>query len=149
MDQMRSRGFVGADNLELKSLPADILTIVGEIACLGQIVVKVEKYLHILEGYGEGALVRTFEYKYNAFVRSRNNILRYDNAHRHPGHGDAHHKHLFNWRTGRELPGFPQWVGESGWPTLGEVLSEVEQWYYTHREELPNPDAYPELDTRG
>ncbi len=149
MDQMRSKGFVGTDNLALDDIGANILAMTGEIACRGQIVVRVEKYLEVLEGQGLDAYVQTFEYKYNAFVRGRNNILRYDNSHRFPDHGDAHHRHKYDWTSGKELSGFPEWVGEHGWPTLGEVLEEVERWYWENRDDLPEPDKYPELGTRG
>lgn len=147
MDQMRSRGFVGEDTLELEDIGADLLVMSGEIACLGGLVVRVEKYLEVLEGEGDDALVRTVEYKYNAFVRGHNNLLRYDNSHSFPGHADSHHKHEFDWRTGRHLPGFPAWVGEDRWPTLGAVLEELELWYWGNREVLP--EGYPELGLRG
>ena len=149
MAQMRSRGFLGTDELDLDDIGANILRMVGEIACRGLIVVKVEKYLDILEGVGLDAYVQTSEYKYNAFIRGHNNILRYDNTHMYPGHGDAHHRHKYDWRTGKELSGSPEWVGEHGWPTLGEVLEEIERWYWENRDYLPNPDKYPELGVRG
>lgn len=147
MDQMRTKGFVGEDTLELEDIGADLLVMSGEIACLGGIVVRVEKYLEVLEGEGDDALVRTVEYKYNAFVRGHNNLLRYDNSHSFPGHADPHHKHEYDWRTGRQLPGFPAWVGEDHWPTLGAVLEELELWYWGNREVLP--EGYPELGLRG
>jgi hypothetical protein len=40
------------------------------------------------------------------------------------------------------------WVGPDGWPTLGKFMEEVERWYWTHREKLPNPDEYGEIDVR-
>lgn len=146
---MRADGFVGEDTLTLESIGAGLLAMTGEIACLGGIVMRVEKYLDVLEGESLDAYVRTFEYKYNAFVRRNNNILRYDNSHTYPGHADAHHKHLYDWKTGDHIPGFPVWVGEEGWPTLGEVMEELRIWYWENREELPNPDDYPELEQRG
>jgi hypothetical protein len=146
---MRADGFVGEDTLTLEPLGADMLTMIGEIACLGGIVVRVEKYLEVLEGDALDAYVRTFEYQYNAFVRGRNNILRYDNTHTYDGHGDPHHKHMYDWKTGDPLPNFPAWVGESNWPTLGEVIEELRAWYWENRNELPEPDSYPELELRG
>lgn len=148
MEQMRRREFVGADTLRLQDIGSGILAMTGEIGCQGRIVVKVEKYLQVFEGEGLDANVQTFEYKYNAFVRGRNNILRYDNAHSYAGHGDAHHKHLFNWKTGEQLPGFPEWVGVHRWPTLGEVLEAVYQWYWRNSDDLPEPEKYPELELR-
>ena len=149
MDQMRTDGFIGEDTLVLEPIGAGLLTMVGEIACLGGIVVEVEKYLEVLEGEALDAYVRTFEYKYNAFVRGHNNILRYDNSHAYAGHGDPHHKHVYDWKTGEPLPDFPAWVGERDWPTLGEVMEELRMWYWENREDLPEPDGYPELEQRG
>lgn len=149
MDQMRGDGFVGEDTLALEPIGADLLAMTGELACLGGIVVRVEKYLEVLEGENLDAYVCTWEYQYNAFVRGRNNILRYDNTHAYPGHGDAHHKHVYDWETGGQVPGSPAWVGKHGWPTLGEVLEELRTWYWTNREGLPDPDGYPALEQRG
>lgn len=146
---MRADGFVGEDTLVLEPIGAGLLAMAGEIACLGGIVVRVEKYLEVLEGEAADAHVRTFEYQYNAFVRGRANILRYDNVHAYPGHGDAHHGHVYDWETGQQVPGSPFWVGEHGWPTLGEVLEELRTWYWTNREGLPDPDGYPALEQRG
>lgn len=135
--------------MELEDIGADLLVMSGEIACLGGLVVRVEKYLEVSEGEGDDALVRTVEYKYNAFMRGHNNLLRYDNSHSFPGHEDSHHKHEYDWRTGQQFPGFPEWVGEHRWPTLGQVLEELEQWYWKNREDLSEPEAYPELELRG
>ena len=146
---MRAEGFIAEDTLALEPLGGGILSMTGEIACLGGIVVRVEKYLEVLAGEALDAYVRTFEYKYNAFVRNHNNILRYDNTHVCEGHADPHHKHMFDWKTGDSLPGFPAWVGEHGWPTLGEVMEELRGWYWENRAGLPEPDAYPELELRG
>lgn len=82
-------------------------------------------------------------------MRGRGNVLRYDNTHAYPGHGDAHHKHVYDWETNNQLPGSPAWVDERGWPTLGEVLKELRTWYWENREDLPNPDGYPALGQRG
>lgn len=149
MDQIRARGFVGTETLEFWEVGDNVLALTGEIACRGLIVVRVEKYLDVLEGEGWNAYVQTFEYSYNAHVRGLNNILRYDNTHIYPGHEDAHHKHEYDWRTGEELPGSPTWVGVNFWPTLGEVLEELEWWYWDNRNSLPQPDVFPQLETRG
>ena len=90
-----------------------------------------------------------FRYAYNASVRGHGNFLRHDNAHAYPGHPDQHHRQEFDWHTGEELRGFPLWVGtEGGWPTLGDFIEEVCEWYWEHRNELPEPDAEPVLGLR-
>ena len=68
----------------------------GGIACRGNIIVTVEKYLKILSGDGVIAIVETFRYSYNVSVRNEGNIFRYDNSHDRPGHTDRHHKHEFD-----------------------------------------------------
>lgn len=148
MDDFRSSGFVGEDSMEFTFLEVGFLTIRGEISCLGNIVVRVDKTLAILDDGTTDPPVQTILYAYNAFVRSRNSFLRHDNAHRYPGHSDEHHRHDFDWKTGEHLPGSPSWVGMDGWPTMSKFIEEVRDWYWKNREELPNPDGYGELGAR-
>lgn len=150
MGQLRATDFVHADTLDMLPFPG-MLQIRGEIACRGNIVISVLKVLDVLGG-GEaepGALVQTSTYNYNASIRGFGNFLRYDNAHSHPGHSDPHHRHLFDWRTNQELPESPEWIGEARWPTLGAFITEVNQWYWGHLGELPEPDRIAELGVRG
>jgi len=153
MDQLRGSGFMAADTLSFEELTgAAGIFLSGEVACRGCIVVSVEKFLDVLEGEGPAAQVQTEWYSYNVFVRDWHNILRYDNQHPehlYASHQDPHHKHEFDWRSGNERAGSPTWVGEEGWPTLSEVIREVEDWYWANRQNLPDPDAYPELERRG
>lgn len=144
MAQLRQSGFVHADTLEWEPVHGH-LVLLGEIACNGYIIVKVHKTLAVLDGEGSVALVQTIAYSYNAFVKGHGTFLRIDNAHAHPGHADAHHRHLQDWQTGNELPGSPFWVGADGWQTLGDFLSDVRDWYWEHRSELPKPDSVPPI----
>jgi len=154
LDQFKSRDFIGTETLEFTPFPNGFL-LKGEISCLGEIVIAVEKFLDIhdlLPQPIDDFVVQTTWYSYNAFVRNHSNILRYDNQDGddlRPGHADAHHKHSFDWLTGKEEPGSPFWVGSEGWLTLGEVIQEVEDWYWANRKDLPHPDAYPNLNLRG
>lgn len=150
MSQLRASTFVGADNLRLVAQPA-LLLMIGDIGCLGNILVTVEKYLAIVTdettpaGVLDGdhdALVHTITYAYHAGIRGGGMILRYDNNHPWPGHPDEHHVHRGNWRDADDDSGKIEWVGEQHWPTLGEVVQEVMDWYEANRDELPNPDAY-------
>ncbi|HAN91878.1 MAG TPA: hypothetical protein DCQ33_07335 [Nitrospira sp.] len=135
MGHLQRGGFVAHDTLCFQALPGSFI-LSGEIACLGKIVIQVEKTLAIIEDtYGNDPIVQTIVYRYNASVRGHNVILRYDNAHPHPGHADDHHKHVVNWKSGQEEA--LVWVGEAGWPTLTQVIQEVEEWYYAHISELP------------
>lgn len=149
MDQFRANDFIREDTLEFIPSGASLLTIKGEISCRGDIVIRVEKNLQVIDDGTPDSLVQTVDYTYNASVRSGKAFLRYNNLHCLPGHPDAHHKNSFDWQTEEHLPGSPSWVGPDGWPTLSEFMEEVEQWYWKHKPELPNPESYAALDVRG
>lgn len=150
LDQLRASGFVREDSLEITPFESGLFKIQGEISCLGNIAVRVEKTLIVLgEEEDTDPLVQTILYAYNASVRGHENFLRYNNLHTVPGHRDAHHKNFFDWQTGKHLSGSPAWVGEESWPTLGEYLEEVREWFWDHLKELPEPNAYGAIDVRG
>jgi len=141
--QLRASGFLGEDTLTITPRPGGGFAMRGELACTGGLVVAVHKRLVVLAGEGMAARVQTVRYSYNATVRGRGNVLRYDNVGEHGTHPDRHHRHDFDFRTDRELPGSPSWVGAAGWPTLGTFLEYVERWYIENRDELPG--TYPPL----
>ena len=101
--------------------------IAGRIRCLGGLLLDVEEYLELRLLQGR-LRVRPVTYSYHVRIggqRSRN-IFRYDNFHaysreRHP---DAHHKHRFDPRTGREVTP-PEWIGAERAPQLVDVLAEL------------------------
>ena len=73
--------------------------------------------------------VETVEYSYHVMIRAGDSIrglFRYDNAHPHPGHADPHHRHEF---AGDGSVESVRWVGEAGWPTLGDVIEEAYEWW--------------------
>jgi len=92
-----------------------------EVLCEGAIKLTVNKLAEVSEGPPRRA--RTIKYSYNAST-PEGNILRYDNAHKHPGHLTEHHKHKYNG-TGNEVAGSPCHVGEDGWPSMHEVVEEL------------------------
>lgn len=150
MSQLRVSGFVGADTLELIPWPSRLLMI-GDIGCLGRIVITVEKYLEVLSRDATPAdvlagdhdvLVQTRIYSYHAAVEEHGAILRYDNNHPWPRHVDEHHVHRCDWRDRDDDPGRVEWIGADHWPTLGEVIRELSAWYDQNRDELPCPDDY-------
>ena len=134
--------FVGTDTLEWTSLRAagsgvPLLVLAGKIACLGGIVIEVNKTLAVFsEGQVENPFVQTERYAYNAWVRGHRPFLRYDNTHRYRGHADDHHRHDMDWRTGR---GTVSHVGEAAWPSLAVMISEVEAWHADNHGALPHP----------
>lgn len=139
MEQFCRDGFVEGDDLELVPFGAGVLKLEGKIRCVGGLVVTVRKLLEIVgsvseaDALAENAPVQTFSYSYNVSIEGGHSVFRYDNAHPHPGHPDAHHRHEFD-KAGSALP--LQWVGEARWPTLGQVIAEARSWYWAHRDEL-------------
>lgn len=149
MAKLRETQFVGADNLEIIAWPSR-LVMIGDIGCLGDITITVEKYLRVLATDTSPAdvlagdhdvEVQTFLYSYRAGVRGHGTIIRVDNNHPWKGHADEHHKHHCDWRSDDDI-GRVEWLGEDRWQTLGEFVREVAVWYDAHRDELPNPDSY-------
>jgi hypothetical protein len=138
LNQFKSTGLVGDDTLDLYAFGGDLL-MQGEIACIGMIVVGVWKILEYTSPQGAPAEVQTLAYSYNVSIRGMGNLFRYDNQHAdwlHYGHRDEHHKHVFNFETGDELADSPLWIGADRWPTLGQVLEEIRDWYGHNRERL-------------
>lgn len=131
---------------------------IGDIGCLGNIRLSVEKYLQVLTPGASGRdvlggdhdiEVETRIYAYHAAVVGHGMILRYDNNHGRAGHADWHHVHRGDWRNAGDDAGVVEWIGEDRWPTLGEVIQELADWYYEHRDELPSPDDYAPPLTRA
>jgi hypothetical protein len=121
MQQFRDSGFVTDDSLRLNAIGSGFLMMEGEIACLGPILVNVEKRLQIVDGSEDEARVQTLYYAYNASVQGHGNFLRHDNAHfAARSHADEHHAHYFDWRTGEERR--VAWIGAAGWPTSPEIV---------------------------
>ena len=148
MRQYLDQGYlVHRSNLVYEAIAGHIL-IYGQIACLGNILITVEKALLVLDpdDLPLDARVQTVDYSYNASIRGFDTFLRYDNQHPHPGHGDNHHRHDFAWKTKKELPGSPRWIGEDDWPTLSDFIDIVSDWYADNYRNLPEPNAVPELD---
>jgi hypothetical protein len=151
MAALRETQFVGADTLDLVAWPGRILMI-GDIGCLGNITISVEKYLRVVTPHASAEQVldgdhdievETLVYSYRAGVRGHGTILRVDNNHTHEwlGHADEHHAHHCDWRSDDDV-GRIEWLGADRWPTLGDFVRQVMDWYYEHREELPEPDVY-------
>lgn len=146
--QLMREGFVCTDGLEFVAEPeSGTVQLRGNLACLGGIVIAVDKLLAILDA-GEDPQVQTDVYKYNVSVAGAFNVFRYDNAEHYSEHPDVHHRHDFNWRTGDELSSSPRWVGAEDWPRLDEVIREARDWYYDNRPDLPEPDLVPDISNR-
>lgn len=144
LQKFYNNGFVGSDDIRIDRRLLGVL-MGGCIFCRGGIRITVEKLLQFCDEATYPGCVATSWYAYNVSLESTGNIFRYDNQDQEPwrsGHGDIHHCHRFDWRTGEEISGSPFWVGVHRWPTLGEVIEEAQSWYWEHRQDLPNPDEY-------
>lgn len=133
MERMLHNGFVLSDNLVFTPVH-NALYLDGEILCQGGIRLDVSKEIAILEGVGADALVRTISYSYNAFLIGRGNILRYDSP--HATHNQEHHVHRYDVLRGDTRGTLTFLEDEAGRPTLGEVITELERWYYEHYDDL-------------
>ena len=146
MSRFRDAKFIKTDNLCFSAKSYGFV-LAGQIACAGQIIITVEKFLRELDRVGQDVQVVTAWYSYNVSLQSRGNIWRFDNQDElwRDGHLDRHHQHYFDWVTGEEKPGSPVWIGEDNWPTLGDVLCLTKDWYWRNRDHLPCPDAYASI----
>lgn len=147
MDSLRREGTVGGDTIEWGPAGGSDFRLHGEIACIGDIVISVDKTLEIQSGNGHQALVLGALYKYNAHLAGNGVIVRYDNVHKHNGHRDEYHKHDGDPFAGTEHPAV--WVGRDNWPTLADVIREVRGWRDANYSRLERPDAFPILNARG
>jgi hypothetical protein len=76
--------------------------------------------------------VRLDRYAFHAGVAGREDrpIFRYDNAHRHAGHPDPHHRHRFDHHYWVEIRP-PEWIGAERAPDLTAVITELRTWWQT------------------
>lgn len=126
-----ARGFVLSDNVAAAPLGNGKLSMEGIIECLGDIDITVEKILEVTPQSKREPTVQTIDYHYNARIRGRGNILRYDSP--HPDHNQFHHVHRYDVFNADD----DGTVTECEWPHLGDVIGELEEWYYDHRNDLP------------
>lgn len=140
LDRLRAY-FVEEDSLAIAWLDERTLKIEGRIRCQHGIFLDVRK---VLEADDQGR-VRTIRYRYHAgFEGPRDRpIFRYDNAHPHQGHADPHHKHCVDYATWTEIAP-PQWIGYDRWPTLAQVLDELDEWWHETGRFLDLLDVPPE-----
>lgn len=123
------------DELDIRFESPFLLRIEGVLRCQAGTELHVLKLIRITPK----RRVKTFSFSYHAQLTGPplRPIFRYDNAHTYEreGHGDAFHKHQFDPNTWREIVP-PQWIGYSHWPTLRDVLEELEQWTRDHSTRL-------------
>lgn len=99
------------------------LRISGQVVCLNNVLLEVEKYLETRRTRPGVLLVRTFSYRYNASVRGKGNVLRYDNGH----DSDEYHRHVFDLETGEQAE--YQLLDRFHFPTFPQILDELEEMF--------------------
>ena len=133
MRQFLRGDFVISEELAFEAGEGFIL-LTGQITCVGNIYIDVEKQISIVDDSQADVLVQTIAYRYNAFIRGRGNILRYDSP--HPTHNQEHHVHRYDILHGDREGSVTFIENEDERPTLGEVIREVQEWYYRNYDEL-------------
>lgn len=108
---------------------AEVVRVHGIVRCHHGISLSVDKILTLNDQHE----VSGSKYSYQATIGDPpHGIFRYDNAHQYssPEHHDAFHRHDFDPATNEQRPGLPAWIGQENWPTLADVLAELEEWWY-------------------
>jgi hypothetical protein len=132
MARFVAEGFVVDDGCDFTFLPRSVF-LDGTIRCLGEIQIEVEKDIAMLSGVGLKALVQTRSFRYHAWIKNGNNILRYESA---CDHRALPHKHNFDtFGSGLETS-VTEIETSVGVPTLGAVIRELQRWHDSHRQRL-------------
>jgi hypothetical protein len=103
--------------------------------CVGGVLISASKMLRILDDNAADPVVQTHRYRYHASVQNIGSLLRYEST--NSDHNQDHYRHEYDPWSDTELPDSPQLIGEAGWPHLGDMISEVEQWYRDNCARLP------------
>lgn len=98
----------------------DVITQRGVVYCRRGVVLEVEKVMEVRYSNGQRR-VRTMSFRYAAWVRGGNPVLRYHNIHR--GDRQYHHR-VFDPVTGGEV--FYEPLERYQFPIFTEVLDELE-----------------------
>lgn len=101
----------------------------GRLSCADSLYIDVEETFEVMTRAGR-PWIRMVGSKFQAGISGPGPriIFRYDNAHSYPGHPDAFHKHQFDPATWQQAD-WPVWIGRAQWPSLGDVLEELRQWW--------------------
>ena len=113
--------------IEITRIPlkeGEILCLEGEIFCKYGVVLEVEKYADVVKRRGRQR-VKTFLYRYNAYIPGKWNVLRYDNLHEYE---DQYHRHVFDLETGEQI-GDTQMLSRQEFPVMHEILDELEEMF--------------------
>lgn len=123
-------------DLQVELTAPDRVVIAGRLRCRHGLFVDVREVLEL----NERQQVRGLAYKYHAGIAGPEPrpIFRYDNAHTYAreGHPDAFHCHRYDHRSWQEITP-PEWIGRDRWPTLAQVVDELDAWWSEVGQFLP------------
>jgi hypothetical protein len=97
------------------------MSLIGQVVCLGGILLEVEK-VYALRRARERDEIRCTVYRYTAYVPGRGKLVRYDNTHRDKP--DEFHRHVYDLNTGEQTS--LTLLTREDFPVLTEVLDEVQ-----------------------
>lgn len=132
MADLLDQGFVVLDDCQFAFFPNTVV-LEGKIDCLDEVTLAVSKQLGILQGLGATAMVQTRSFRYQAWVRGRHNIFRYDSAH---GHRPYAHRHAYDTFGSGEETDIVRLANEEDIPTLTEVIHELQDWHQSNADRL-------------
>lgn len=135
LQQFVSSGFVLSNDLSFWPYGEGLFVMTGDLRCLGHITLRVAKVLEVVGGEHRNPMVQTVAFSYNASIEGLGNIVRYDSPHSEE-HRPTHHAHRFDVLKG-DLEGTVEDMADDTWPTIGDVLSELREFYYEHFNDLP------------
>ncbi|GEM_PF-1756070 len=96
----------------------------GVVYCHHNVVLEVTKIYETRVTQGRRQ-IRGFSYRYNASIRGRHTILRYDNG--HPETPDEFHRHLFRISDGEEIE--RRIITRYELPTFADILTELQRLF--------------------
>lgn len=129
MQQFIDEGFVLADELILSDLGDGQFLLEGCIRCQAQLRIDVSKRLSIAGHRNGELLVQTTGYSYSAILGGHGSVFRYDSP--HADHNQYHHVHRYGILDG-DVHGIVSPVPTDDWPTLGQVMRELGDWYHAN-----------------
>ena len=96
------------------------------------------------EGFvlGEEPRVKTTGYSYSAILSGYGSVFRYGSP--HPDHNQFHHVHRYRPLEGDVHGAVSAIDPPDEWPTLGEVMRELSEWYDAHVERILALPTAPE-----
>lgn len=124
--------FIVSDELVPQLVPGAVIWR-GVLYCVGAVEIHVFKVQNMFTRADGRPAVQTEIYEYHVLQRlqqGERNIVRYDNAHLHEGHPDAHHRHEYDANGGARVDHLAARGWPAGdWPTLGDLIDEVYEWW--------------------